>query len=84
MTGQPGDLLPRIAQDGRMPMQLYAAGFDQSSRRPRVGLLLAGVGLNQADSDAAIRALPGGITLAFSPYAPSTVEAACRRAPRAA
>jgi uncharacterized protein len=74
MTGQPGDLLPRIAQDGRMPMQLYAAGFDQSSRRPRVGLLLAGVGLNQADSDAAIRALPGGITLAFSPYAPNTLK----------
>jgi uncharacterized protein len=69
MTGRPSDLLPRIAQDGRMPMQVYAAGFDQSTRRPRVGLLLAGVGLNQADSEAAIRSLPGGITLAFSPYA---------------
>ena len=69
ITGHPSDLLPRIASDGRMPMQVYAAGFDQSTRRPRVGLLLAGVGLNQADSEAAIRNLPGGITLAFSPYA---------------
>jgi polysaccharide deacetylase 2 family uncharacterized protein YibQ len=50
-------------------MQVYAAGFDGSSRRPRVGLLLAGIGLNQADSEAAIRSLPGGVTLAFSPYA---------------
>ena len=52
-----------------MPMQVYAAGFDSSSRRPRVGLLLAGIGLDQAESEAAIRALPGGVTLAISPYA---------------
>jgi polysaccharide deacetylase 2 family uncharacterized protein YibQ len=52
-----------------MPMQVYAAGYDRSTRRPRVGLVLAGIGLNQADSEAAIRTLPGGITLAVSPYA---------------
>lgn len=64
--------LPRIASDGRLPMQVYAAGFDGSSRRPRVGLVLAGLGLNQADSEAAVRALPHGITLAISPYAQNT------------
>ena len=57
-----------------MPMQVYAAGFDSSTRRPRVGLLLAGVGLNQADSDTAIRSLPGGVTLAFSPYAQNVTK----------
>ena len=82
MTGQPANLLPRIAMDGRMPMQLYAAGFDPSTRRPRVGLLVAGVGLNEADSAAAIRALPGRITLAFSPDAarPEKLLAAARLA----
>jgi uncharacterized protein len=65
----PSNLMPRIAIDGRMPMQVYAAGFDRSTRRPQVGLLIAGVGLNQADSEAAIRTLPGGVTLAISPYA---------------
>ena len=65
----PSELLPRIAADGRMPMQVYAAGFDRSSRRPRVGLLLAGIGLNEADSDAAVHDLPGGVTFAVSPYA---------------
>jgi hypothetical protein len=50
-----------------MPMQVYAAGFDPASQRPRVGLLLAGIGLNDADSTAAIRDLPGGVTLAISP-----------------
>ncbi len=69
VSGSPTDLLPRVAADGRMPMQVYAAGFDSSTRRPRVGILLAGVGLNQTDSETAIHALPGGITLAISPYA---------------
>ncbi len=61
--------LPRIAEDGRAPMRTYAAGFDPSSRRPRVAVLLAGIGLNEAESLAAIRTLPGGISLAVSPYA---------------
>lgn len=64
-----GGMLPRISRDGRRPSQVYARGFDRSSRRPRIGILLAGVGLNEADSEEAIRTLPGGITLAFSPYA---------------
>lgn len=82
VTGHASDLLPRIATDGRMPMQVYAAGFDATSRRPRVGLILAGVGLSQADSRAAIQALPGGVTLAFSPYAekPARLLAAARLA----
>jgi polysaccharide deacetylase 2 family uncharacterized protein YibQ len=82
VPGNMSDLVPQIAGDGRMPMQIYAAGFDASTRRPRVGLLLAGVGLNQADSEAAIRTLPGGITLAFSPYAaePAKLLAAARMA----
>lgn len=60
--------LPRIGPGGRMPMRAYAAPFDQHAAGPRVGLLLAGVGLNQAESEAAIHSLPSGITLAFSPY----------------
>lgn len=67
--GAPSDMLPRIAEDGRRPAQVYAAGFDRSSRRPRVGILLAGVGLNEGDSSKAILDLPGGVTLSISPYA---------------
>ncbi len=64
-----GETLPRIATDGRAPMQVYAAGFDKTDLRPRVGLLLAGAGLNAAETTRAIKELPGGVTLAFSPYA---------------
>lgn len=67
--GSPSDVLPRIAEDGRRPMQVYAAGFDRSSRRPRIGILLAGIGLNGDDSLRAIHDLPGGVSLAVSPYA---------------
>ncbi|HUB12814.1 MAG TPA: divergent polysaccharide deacetylase family protein [Acetobacteraceae bacterium] len=80
--GSPSDLLPRIAEDGRRPMQVYAAGFDHSSRRPRIGIVLAGIGLNQADSMKAIHDLPGPVTLAISSYAtnPAPLLAAARLA----
>jgi polysaccharide deacetylase 2 family uncharacterized protein YibQ len=67
--GQPGQYLPSIAADGRMPMHAYAAPFRDPANRPRIGVLLTGMGLNSADSEAAIRALPGAISLAFSAYA---------------
>jgi len=61
-------MLPKIAEDGRRPSQFYAAGFDQTTRRPRIGILLAGIGLDQAASEKAIRDLPAGVSLAVSPY----------------
>jgi polysaccharide deacetylase 2 family uncharacterized protein YibQ len=64
-----GAVLPRMDMSGRGPMQAYAGGFDRTTRRPRVGLVLAGIGMNEADSLEAIRNLPGGVTLAVSPYA---------------
>jgi len=50
-------------------MAVYAAGFDPTSVRPRVGMLIAGIGLSEADSMTAIKELPRGVTLAISPYA---------------
>jgi polysaccharide deacetylase 2 family uncharacterized protein YibQ len=64
----PNRKLPRVSVDGRAPMAAYAAGFDPTSVRPRVGMLIAGIGMSEADSLAAIKNLPGGVTLAISPY----------------
>jgi hypothetical protein len=61
--------LPRISDDGRAPMAAYAAGFDPTSLRPRVGIVIAGIGMSDAESLSAIKDLPGGVTLAISPYA---------------
>jgi polysaccharide deacetylase 2 family uncharacterized protein YibQ len=49
-------------------MQVYAGGFDPQDRRPRVAILVAGIGLSVPDSDDAIRLLPPGVTFAVSPY----------------
>jgi polysaccharide deacetylase 2 family uncharacterized protein YibQ len=67
LAGDAKLLLPRISIDGRAPMRAYAGGFDPSTRRPRVGLLIAGVGMSEADSLAAIKNLPAGVSLAFTP-----------------
>lgn len=61
--------LPRVAADGFAPMRAYAAGFDPTTRRPRVGLIIGGIGMNNADSLAAAKQMPAGVTLAVSPYA---------------
>jgi polysaccharide deacetylase 2 family uncharacterized protein YibQ len=67
--GEPDRKLPRISVDGRPPMAVYAASFDPTSVRPRVGILIAGIGMSGADSLAAIKELPGPVTFAISPYA---------------
>ncbi|MGE0417962.1 MAG: divergent polysaccharide deacetylase family protein [Acetobacteraceae bacterium] len=63
------DMMPQVAPDGRKAWNVYAAGFDRGTMRARVGLVLAGIGMNEADSLTAARDLPGAVTLAVSPYA---------------
>jgi polysaccharide deacetylase 2 family uncharacterized protein YibQ len=60
-----GAMLPRIDASGRAPMQAYARGFDRTTLRPRIGLILGGIGGDAGGPDA-IRALPGAVTLAIS------------------
>ncbi len=64
----PPAMLPRVGADGRTARVAYARPFDRGDKRPRIALVLTGLGMSEADSRAAIDALPGGITLAFSPY----------------
>lgn len=60
--------LPRVADDGRAAWRTYARPFDQADRRPRIGILVAGLGISESATEAAIGRLPGAMTLAFSPY----------------
>lgn len=64
----PGAKLPRIAADGRMPMQVYARAVDRADTRPKLAMLLVGIGLSDGESRAAIDTLPPGVTLGVSPY----------------
>ena len=64
----PNGALPTIASDGRVPAQAYARPF-RSNGRPRVALIVGGLGLNAVTTRAAIERLPAEVTLSFVPYA---------------
>ncbi|MEW5683513.1 MAG: divergent polysaccharide deacetylase family protein [Pseudomonadota bacterium] len=64
----PGGPLPIIAQDGRTPAQAYARPF-KSNGRPKVALVVGGLGLNARATRQAIETLRPEITLSFVVYA---------------
>ena len=61
--------LPKVATDGRKPWRVYARPFDLADKRPRIAIVITGLGLRRSAIEAAINALPGAVTLAFAPYA---------------
>ena len=61
--------LPRIAQDGRKPWQVYARPFPATDKRPRIAIVMSDLGLSGVTTGNALAKLPPGITLAFLPYA---------------
>lgn len=66
-TPGPGGLLPVIAADGRTPAQAYARPF-RDTGKPRIALVIGGLGLNAKATREAIERLPPEITLSFVPY----------------
>lgn len=60
--------LPVIGTDGRTPYQAYSRPFT-SNGKPKVALVMGGLGLNAAATRAAIERLPPAITLSFVAYA---------------
>ena len=68
MEEAPFGPLPRVAADGRAPRDHYAAPFDASDPRPRIAIVIHGLGLAADATDAAISDLPAAVTLAFSPF----------------
>jgi polysaccharide deacetylase 2 family uncharacterized protein YibQ len=62
-------MVPRLGPENRSSIRAYARPFDRSDTRARIGIVINNIGLNGQFSEDAIRSLPGGVTLAFSPYA---------------
>ena len=61
-------LLPIIGADGRKPWRVYARPFDKTDKRPRIAIVITGLGHSSEAAQSAIQGLPGPVTLAFSPY----------------
>jgi polysaccharide deacetylase 2 family uncharacterized protein YibQ len=60
--------LPRIADDGTTPMRAYAPAAI-SDGHPRIAIVIGGLGISAKATEAALKGLPAGVTLAFAPYA---------------
>ena len=61
--------LPKIAGDGRTPWKAYAKPFDAGDERARIAIVLVGLGLSRAATEAAIARTPTAVSLAFDVYA---------------
>lgn len=59
--------LPRIADDGRKPMQAYAA--PAANGKFRIAIVVMGLGLSAKATQAAISSLPPAVTVGLLPYA---------------
>lgn len=64
----PGGPLPVIAPDGRTAAKAYARPF-RDDGRPKIALVIGGLGLNAQATRDAIERLPPEVTLSFVPYA---------------
>ncbi|HEY1707390.1 MAG TPA: divergent polysaccharide deacetylase family protein [Rhizomicrobium sp.] len=60
--------LPRVASDGRTPMAAYAAPV-AAAGKPKIAVVITGLGISVRQTDAALSKLPSAVTLAFAPYA---------------
>jgi polysaccharide deacetylase 2 family uncharacterized protein YibQ len=67
IENSPQGPLPRVADDGRMPMTAYAA--PALSGKFRIAIVVSGLGLSAKATRAALAGLPPAVTLAFAPYA---------------
>jgi polysaccharide deacetylase 2 family uncharacterized protein YibQ len=68
----PEGSLPRISEDGLRPWQIYGRPFNIADKRPRVAVIITGLGMARAITDEAIAQLPPTITLAFDAEGPVT------------
>ena len=59
---------PKVNNEWNKPYKIYARPFNFSDKRPRVGIVVTGLGQSNAATETAIQSLPGSITLAFAPY----------------
>src|ERR1700744_1434056 len=67
IENSPSGPLPRIADDGRKPMVVYAA--PAAAGKFRIAIVVSGLGISAKATTAALASLPPGVTPGFAPYA---------------
>jgi hypothetical protein len=69
--------LPRVSGNGKKPFDVYAQITPMgiaNSNRPKIAIVLGGMGLNASLTKKAISELPGDITFGFAPYGENLQE----------
>ncbi len=76
---QPGPEQPEPEQTAALPQvpsptpvlawQRFGSAFDAPDQRPRIAVVVTGLGLADSATEAAIKLLPANVTLSFTPYA---------------
>ena len=67
----PAGPLPRVSGRGKSPFDVYSQVTPMAvsmSKRPKIAILLGGMGLNETLTKKAIQDLPGDISFGFAPY----------------
>ncbi len=64
-------ILPRVSRSGKAPWKVYAKPVPRKvllSSKPKIAIVIGGLGINPALTARAVRDLPGAVTLAYAPY----------------
>ncbi|NKB58147.1 MAG: divergent polysaccharide deacetylase family protein [Alphaproteobacteria bacterium] len=67
-------MLPIIGTDGRKPWRVYSRPFNVLEKRPRIAIVMTGLGVSFNATESVVGVLPGEVTLAFAPYAQKLKE----------
>ena len=62
-------MLPIIGADGRKPWRVYSRPFNVLEKRPRVAVVMTGMGVSFNGTESVVGVLPGEVSLAFAPFA---------------
>lgn len=57
-----------VVNEQRQPWQVYSRPFERPGDRPRISIIIVGMGLSESTTQNSINMLPPDISLAFSPY----------------
>jgi uncharacterized protein len=66
--------LPVVAADGREAWRVYGRPFDRADERPRLAIVISGLGLSDLATEKALSDLPAAVTLSFLPSAGNTAH----------
>ncbi len=66
--------LPVIGKDGRVPWRVYARPYSLLDERPRIAIVITGLGISETLTQQVIESMPGEVTLSFAAFSKNLKE----------